>query len=131
MDKNTTKTRIVKLRQEINHHRYLYHVLNRQEISDAALDSLKHELATLEEQFPDLITSDSPTQRVAGKPLSGFKKVKHRLPMLSLNDVFTETELRAWEERIKKLVSSNQIPITSYQPSVTGYQLPVTGFDYF
>ena len=75
-------------------------MLNRQEISDAVLDSLKHELTKLEEQFPDLVTLDSPTQRVAGKPLSGFKKIKHSLPMLSLNDAFSEKELKEWEERI-------------------------------
>ncbi|MBI2507282.1 MAG: NAD-dependent DNA ligase LigA, partial [Candidatus Niyogibacteria bacterium] len=67
MDKKTAKTRIEKLRETINHHRYLYHVLDRQEISDEALDSLKHELKKLEDRFPDLITPDSPTQRVGGK----------------------------------------------------------------
>ena len=124
MEKTESKERIEKLRQEINHHRYLYHVLNRQEISDAALDSLKHELTKLEEQFPDLITPDSPTQRVAGKPLPGFKKIKHSSPMLSLNDAFSETEIKEWEERIKKLVTSYQLPTTSYQ-------LPITNIDYF
>jgi len=107
MDKIQAEERIQKLRGEINHHRYLYHVLDRQEISDAALDSLKHELAKLEEQFPDLVTPDSPTQRVAGKPLPGFKKVRHALPMLSLNDAFSPAELEAWETRIKKLVRGN------------------------
>jgi len=100
------KERIEKLRDEINYHRYLYHVLNRQEISDAALDSLKHELAELEAQSPDLVTPDSPTQRVAGKPLPGFKKVRHRVPMLSLNDAFAEQELYEWETRITKLLPS-------------------------
>ncbi|MEK7074272.1 MAG: NAD-dependent DNA ligase LigA, partial [Patescibacteria group bacterium] len=88
---------------EINHHRYLYHVLNRQEISDAALDSLKHELSTIEKEHPELITPDSPTQRVAGRALAGFKKVRHKTPMLSLNDAFSEEEVGEWEERIKKL----------------------------
>lgn len=104
MDKEKAGQRIEKLRQEINRHRYLYHVLNRQEISDAVLDSLKHELTRLEERFPDLITADSPTQRVAGKALAGFKKVKHRSPMLSLNDAFSEEELKEWEKRIQKLL---------------------------
>lgn len=107
MGKEQARQRIEKLRKEINRHRYLYHVLNRQEISDAALDSLKHELSRLEEQFPDLITADSPTQRVAGKALAGFKKVKHRSPMLSLNDAFSEDELKEWEKRIQKLVPSS------------------------
>lgn len=103
MNKQNAHERIEKLRKEINRHRYLYHVLNRQELSDAALDSLKHELAELETQFPELITSDSPTQRVAGSALAGFRRIRHETPLLSLNDVFHETELHAWEERIKKL----------------------------
>lgn len=97
------KERVKKLKKEINHHRYLYHVLNRQEISDAALDSLKHELVEIEKDHPELITPDSPTQRVAGKALAGFKKVRHQQKMLSLNDAFSEEEVKEWEERIKKL----------------------------
>ena len=69
--------RIKKLRQEINRHNYLYHVLDKPEISDAALDSLKNELQKLEQTFPDLITIDSPTQRVSGKSLEKFEKVTH------------------------------------------------------
>ncbi|MCX6740272.1 MAG: NAD-dependent DNA ligase LigA [Candidatus Parcubacteria bacterium] len=103
MDKQDAKKRILKLREEINYHRYLYHVLDKQEISDAALDSLKHELYQLEEQFPDLITSDSPTQRVGGKALDKFKKVSHAVPMLSIEDVFSFEELQGWEDRLKKL----------------------------
>ncbi|MGD0577114.1 MAG: NAD-dependent DNA ligase LigA, partial [Candidatus Staskawiczbacteria bacterium] len=75
MDKHQAKQRINKLKEVINHHRYLYHVLDRQEISDSALDSLKKELFDLENQYPDLITPDSPTQRVGGKALKEFKKV--------------------------------------------------------
>ncbi len=97
------RERVAKLKKEINHHRYLYHVLNRQEISDAALDSLKHELSEIEKEHPELITPDSPTQRVAGNALSGFKKVRHSERMLSLNDAFSEKEVKEWEERIKKL----------------------------
>lgn len=100
--------RIKELRKEINHHRYLYHVLDRQEISDAALDSLKHELARLEKQHPHLVTPDSPTQRVAGKPLPGFSKVRHSTPMLSLADAFSEEELKEWEARIKKLLPGRE-----------------------
>jgi DNA ligase (NAD+) len=97
------KNRAKKLTEEINRHRYLYHVLNRQKISDAALDSLKHELSTIEKEYPELITSNSPTQRVAGHALAGFKKVRHKTPMLSLNDAFSEEEVSEWEQRIKKL----------------------------
>lgn len=103
MTKSEAKKRIEKLKRVINYHRYLYHVLNRQEISDAALDSLKHELYKLEQKYPELITPDSPTQRVAGKPLEGFKKVEHRLPMLSLEDVSLEEELKDWQDYLKRL----------------------------
>ena len=108
MAKNEAEKRIEKLKKVINHHRYLYHVLNKQEISDAALDSLKHELYKLEEKYPELITSDSPTQRVAGKPLAGFKKVEHRLPMLSLEDVFSEEEFKNWQDYLKRLEKNAQ-----------------------
>ncbi len=107
MTKPEAKARIAKLRTEINHHRYLYHVLDRIEISDAALDSLKHELTQLEEQFPDLITVDSPTQRVGGKALDQFKKVRHEHRMLSANDAFRRDEIQAWQDRIAKLLPHN------------------------
>jgi len=103
MNRQQAKQRIEKLRKVIDYHRYLYHVLNRQEISDAALDSLKHELYKLEQQFPEFITPDSPTQRVAGKPLEGFAKVEHKTSMLSIEDIFSEEELRDWEDYLKKL----------------------------
>lgn len=109
MNKTEAKERIEKLKKEINHHRYLYHVLDRQEISDAALDSLKHELYKLEQQFPEFITPDSPTQRVSGKALDKFKKVKHSVRMLSLEDIFTFKELEAWQERIKKIVPGAEL----------------------
>jgi len=108
MKKEEAKKRIEKLKKLINYHRYLYHVLNRQEISDAALDSLKHELYKLEQQFPEFITLDSPTQRVAGKPLEGFKKVEHKFPMLSIEDVFSEEEIRDWEDYLKRLTPSQK-----------------------
>jgi len=107
MTKKEAKERILKLRSELEHHRYLYHVLDRQEISDAAWDSLKNELARLEAQFPDLVTSDSPTQRVGGQPLPAFKQVAHQQPMLSLHDVFDQQEIQAWETRNKKIVRSD------------------------
>ncbi len=104
LPKKEAKERIEKLKKLINHYRYLYHVLNKEEISPEALDSLKHELWELEQQYPEFITPDSPTQRVEGKPLDEFKKVTHQTPMLSLEDVFEKQELYEWEERIKKLV---------------------------
>jgi len=103
MIKEEAKKRIEGLKKEINYHRYLYHVLDRLDISDAAFDSLKNELEELELKWPDLVTPDSPTQRVGGEPLDKFKKVNHSSAMLSLNDAFGEEEIRAWQERVQKL----------------------------
>ena len=110
LSKTEAKSRIEKLKKAINKYRYEYHVLNRSSISDEALDSLKHELKKLEDEFPDLITPDSPTQRVAGKPLAGFKKAHHKVPMLSLEDVFLEEEFLEWVARTKKLLRSEKLP---------------------
>lgn len=105
MIKKEAKERIEKLKKLINHHRYLYHVLDRQEISDAALDSLKKELFDLEREFPEFITPDSPTRRVGGKPLEKFGKIKHLKPMLSLNDAFSEDDMKSWLDRNLKLLT--------------------------
>ena len=88
MTNSEAKKRIVKLRQVINYHNYRYHVLDNPEISDAAFDSLKNELYQIEKQYPDLITPDSPSQRVSGQALDKFAKVRHKTRMLSLEDVF-------------------------------------------
>jgi DNA ligase (NAD+) len=104
MNKNQAAERIAKLRELINDYRYHYHVLNESIMSEEAADSLKHELTQLETEFPELITPDSPTQRVAGQPLPGFTQVTHSSRMLSLNDVFNEEELNAWAQRIAKLL---------------------------
>ena len=100
--------RIHKLREVINRHRYLYHVLDTQEMSDAALDSLKRELVELERAHPELITADSPTQRVAGEPLEKFVKVRHTVPQWSFNDAFTQEDIRAFDERVKKGLGSSR-----------------------
>lgn len=101
--KSAAIARLKKLRALIEHHRYQAHVLDRQEISEAALDSLKHELATIEAQYPELITPDSPSQRVAGHALPQFKKVQHLARMFSLSDVFSVAELQDWDQRWRKL----------------------------
>lgn len=100
--------RAKKLRDLINDYRYHYHVLDESIMSEEAADSLKHELAQLEEQYPELITPDSPTQRVAGAPISGFTQVRHSSRMLSLNDVFSEDEVAAWIKRIEKLLEGQK-----------------------
>ena len=102
--------RIEKLRALINDYRYHYHVLDESTMSEAAADSLKHELSQLEAKYPDLITPDSPTQRVAGRALDKFTKVRHERRMISLADVFSEDEIREWAERNAKLESSLLAP---------------------
>lgn len=96
--------RIDKLIKEINHHRHLYHDLDKSEISDGALDSLKNELELLEAKFPKLRRKDSPTQRVGGQPLDKFVKVKHNNKILSLVDAFNKQDLFSWEERNEKIL---------------------------
>jgi DNA ligase (NAD+) len=98
------RSRLDKLRQTINEHRYNYHVLNISSISEEALDSLKKELYDLEQKYPDLVTPDSPTQRVAGKPLEGFKKVRHKVAQWSFNDAFTEKDIFNFDERVKRFI---------------------------
>jgi DNA ligase (NAD+) len=105
--KDNPAKRAEKLRELINDYRYNYHVLNKSIMSEPAADSLKHELTQIEQEHPELITSDSPTQRVAGEPLPGFKQIRHSSRMLSLNDVFNEPELEAWVTRVKKLLPEN------------------------
>ncbi|MDB5178404.1 MAG: ligA, partial [Patescibacteria group bacterium] len=104
MTKAQAAERIQKLRGQINDYRYHYHVLDQSIMSEAAADSLKHELSQLEAEYPELITPDSPTQRVAGKPSDRFAKVRHTRPMISLNDVFSREEVEAWATRINKLL---------------------------
>jgi DNA ligase (NAD+) len=101
--------RIGQLREEIRHHEHLYYVLDAPEISDADFDLLMQELKRLEAERPDLIVPDSPTQRVGGKPREGFVKVAHSRPMLSLDNAFTEEELRNWDRRARELAGSAKI----------------------
>ena len=104
MTKSEAKNRIAKLKEEINHHRYLYHVLDKQEISDGALDSLKKELSDLEKEFPEFLTADSPTQRVSGVALDKFVKVEHSKKVLSLVDAFSRQDIEDWQERNEKIL---------------------------
>ncbi len=96
--------RYVKLKATIHRLRRLYHVYDREEISAEALDSLKRELTNLEQTYPDLISPDSPSQRVAGTALPGFKKVRHKVAQWSFNDAFTEEDMRAFDLRVKKFL---------------------------
>ena len=114
MQKQEAKQRIEKLREAINYHRYLYHVEDRQEVSEGVLDSLKKELFDLEQEYPEFITPDSPTQRIGGKPLEKFSKVRHAEPMLSFNDAFSEQDMTDWQERIYKLLDENERKNTDF-----------------
>src|SRR5260221_8830808 len=90
---------IESLREEIRYHEYRYYVLDAPEVSDAELDRLMNQLKKLEAERPELITADYPTQRVGGKAREGFVKVAHSISMLSLDNAYSEEELRAWERR--------------------------------
>jgi DNA ligase (NAD+) len=94
--------RLKELRNLIRHHEELYYIHNAPEISDDEFDRLLHELEALETDFPDLVTPDSPTQRVAGRPIQGFPTVEHLVPMLSLDNAYTDAELRAFDERVRR-----------------------------
>src|SRR5436305_13898925 len=94
---------IERLREEIRHHEYRYYVLDDPEISDAEFDRLMTQPKKLEAERPELITADSPTQRVGGKPREGFVKVPHSVPMLSLDNAYNEEDLRNWERRVHEL----------------------------
>ena len=120
MTKIEAKRRIEKLRKEINHHRYLYHVLDKQEISDAAWDSLKHELFGLEKEHPEFITPDSPTQRVGGEPLKKFVKIRHPQQILSIEDVFDFQELQDWKDYMRDYLKKSLLRSDLNRP-----------FDYF
>ncbi len=105
MNKNDAKKQIQRLRDEINYHNYQYYVENNPVISDYEYDMLLKKLEALETQHPDLITSDSPTQRIGGEPLKGFTTVDHKIPMLSLDNAYSYDELRAFDERVKKNIT--------------------------
>jgi DNA ligase (NAD+) len=101
--------KIESLREKIRHHEYLYYVIDHPEISDADFDKLMQQLKDLEAEHPEIITSDSPTQRVGGKPREGFVKVPHSSPMLSLDNTYNEEELRAWERRVHELTGRKDV----------------------
>jgi DNA ligase (NAD+) len=100
--------RIQKLRDQIHYHNYRYHVLDDPVISDAEFDRLMQELQKLEDEFPELVTPDSPTQRVGAKPLEKFETVPHRVPMLSLENAFSEAEAGEFEERLKRFLRTSE-----------------------
>ena len=117
MDKKTAAQKIKQLRKELNHHNYKYYVENNPEISDYEYDQLLKELEKLEEEYPELITPDSPTQRVGGEPLDEFQTVEHKIPMLSLANTYNEQELIDFDERVQKNVGTVEYVV---EPKIDG-----------
>jgi DNA ligase (NAD+) len=111
----TPHTRVSELRQLLAHHERCYYELDAPEVSDTEYDSLFRELQDLENQWPDLLTPDSPTLRVGGKPIAGFAQVRHRLPMLSLENARQEEDVRSFEQRIRSLLALPAESTVSYQ----------------
>ncbi len=105
--------RIEELRKQLRHHEHLYYVLDAPEISDAEYDALMNELKRLEAAHPELVTPDSPTQRVGGKPAEGFAKVRHSRPMLSLDNAYSREELADWDRRVRELAGRLPVEYTS------------------
>jgi DNA ligase (NAD+) len=104
--------RAEELREQIRHHEHMYYVMDAPEISDAAFDKLMNELKRIEAEHPDLMMPDSPTQRVGGKPAEGFRKVRHSRPMLSLDNAYSEEELRDWDRRVHELAGNLPVEYT-------------------
>src|SRR5688572_28620491 len=98
--------RIEELRRQIRYHEERYYILNDPELADAEFDALMHELERLEAEHPDLVSADSPTQRVGGRVAAGFETVEHAEPMLSLDNAYSEEELRAFDERVRKWLAT-------------------------
>src|SRR5262245_46837405 len=103
--------RIHELRDAIRHHEERYYIHNAPEISDEEFDRLLHELERLEAEYPDLVTADSPTQRVSGRAAEGFATVEHVVPMLSLDNAYNEEELRAFDERVRRGAGLGEAPV--------------------
>lgn len=117
------------LRDRIRYHNYRYHVLDAPVISDAEYDALMQELRALESQYPELITPDSPTQRVGGAAQERFRKVRHSLPMLSLGNAFNEQDLRAWRDRILRLLGGDEQLAYVVEPKIDGLAISLTYVD--
>jgi DNA ligase (NAD+) len=113
MSASDPRTRVRELREEIRRHEHLYYVLNAPEISDEQYDRLERELRDLEAKHPELVTRDSPTQRVGEKPSEEFPTFTHRVPMLSLDNTYSEAELREFEERVFRIVGKREIAYTA------------------
>ena len=119
MEKEAVKNRLDDLRKKIHYHNYRYYVLDEPEISDAEYDRLFQELEVLERKHPELVTPDSPTQRIGAKPLEEFGTYEHSIPMLSLNSVTTEDEVRDFDERVRRMLGNEEIEYV-VEPKIDG-----------
>lgn len=126
MPPSTPLDRITILRDELRQHNYRYHVLDDPTVSDAEYDALMRELRALEEQHPELITPDSPTQRVGAPAAERFAKVQHPQPMLSLGNAFDEADLRAWRDRVVKLLGTDAKIAYVVEPKIDGLAMAIT-----
>src|SRR5213593_3202352 len=111
MPAKTDDQRVRELRDAIRHHEERYYIHSAPEITDEEFDRLLHELERLEADYPDLVSADSPTQRVAGRPVEGFATVEHLVPMLSLDNAYNEEELRAFDERVRRGAGLGEQPV--------------------
>ncbi len=127
-DANEARERIAKLREIINHHNYRYYVLDSPEISDAEYDDLMKELRELEAEHPELITPDSPTQRIGAPPVEAFGVVEHPQPLLSLANAFSYEELAAWHKRVSNLLGGRQFDLVC-EPKIDGLAVALTYVD--
>src|SRR5690242_1723723 len=118
--------RIAELREQIRFHNYRYHVLDDPTVSDAEYDALMRELRAIETEHPDLVTPDSPTQRVGGAASEKFAKVRHPVPMLSLGNAFDEEGLRAWRERVVRLLGDDAPIAYVVEPKIDGLAIALT-----
>lgn len=126
---SSVRTRYEKLKASIEKYRTLYHVHDKEEISPEALDSLKKELVAIETEYPELITPDSPSQRVAGAPLPQFKKVRHTIPQWSLNDAFSEKDIEEFDQRVKRFLKDefpNATPTYLCELKIDGLKVVLT-----
>ena len=127
-DINKVKRRIAELRKTINYHNYRYYVLDSPEISDAEYDELMKELRQLESEHPELVTPDSPTQRIGAPPVEAFGVVEHPQPLLSLANAFSDEELAAWHKRVSNLLGGRQFDLVC-EPKIDGLAVALTYID--
>ncbi|NBX58002.1 MAG: NAD-dependent DNA ligase LigA, partial [Gammaproteobacteria bacterium] len=120
------RQRVAALRREIEHHNYRYYILDDPEISDSEWDRLLQELQGLEQRYPELVTPDSPTQRVGATPTDEFAEVRHRIPMLSLDNAFSEDDLRSFDRRVRERLGVESDIDYSAEPKLDGLAISLT-----